>query len=109
MRREFTKSTRAAAFERSCGHCECGCGLKIIGTPQYDHIVPDAINGSNDLNNCMVMDPKCHRRKTSTKDIPAISKSVRVAEKRMGLRAPKRGGFKRPPASFNTWTRTWRD
>lgn len=90
-RAEFSKAVRAAAFLRSGGRCECGCRLKIVGTPEYDHIVPAAIGGTADLDNCRVLDPKCHRRKTSTKDVPEISRSVRLAEKRMGVRSKGRG------------------
>jgi len=92
-RAEFSKATKAAAMLRAGGLCEC-CGLKIIGTPEYDHILPAALNGGNDLDNCIVLDPKCHRRKTHGKGIEGnsqIARSARLAEKRLGLRAKKRG------------------
>lgn len=92
-RAEFSKATKAAAMLRAGGLCEC-CGLKIVGTPEYDHILPAALNGGNDLGNCMVMDPKCHRRKSSGTGIdgnPEIARTKRLQEKRLGLRAKKRG------------------
>lgn len=93
MRREFTKKTKLAAWERCRGVCECGCGQKIITTPEYDHYpVPAALGGSNDLSNCRVLSKKCHRRITATHDVPEIAKSVRVFEKRIGVR--KSQGFK---------------
>ena len=67
-RAEFSKATKAAAMLRAGGLCEC-CGLKIIGTPEYDHVTPAAIGGSDDLDNCRVLDPKCHRRKSHGKGI----------------------------------------
>lgn len=90
-RREFPKSVRLAAWERSGGRCECGCRLLIRGTPHYDHVVPDALGGTNDLENCQVLDPKCHRRKTVGRDVPMITKAVRTRERRLGLRDRRRG------------------
>lgn len=95
-RAEFTKLTKAQAFQRAGGRCECGCGSKPTpGEIEYDHRIPAAVGGTNDLSNCVVMRKKCHRRKTSTKDVPEISKSVRVSEKAMGLRKSSRPMAKR--------------
>ena len=93
-RAEFSQATKVAAMLRAGGICECGCGLKIIGTAEYDHAIPAAIGGSNDLSNCVVLDPKCHRRKSQGKGIdgnPEIVRTKRLQEKRLGLRAKKRG------------------
>lgn len=90
-RREFSKGVRLQAWERSGGRCECGCGQKILGRPEYDHITPAAIGGSNDLDNCRVMAKRCHRVKTD-RDVPAIAKSTRIAEKRAGVRTGR--GFR---------------
>lgn len=107
MRKEFSKKTRLLAFQRASGRCECGCGTKLTpGEVQYDHELPAALGGSNDLSNCVVLRTKCHRQKTSEHDVPQISKSARVAEKRMGIRT-KRGGFRKAPHGFNTWTKEW--
>ena len=91
MRREFSKATKLAAWERSGGRCECGCGQKIIGTPEYDHRLEDYVGGANDLVNCVVMSKRCHRLKTNA-NRPEIDKTRRIAEKRAGVR--KRQGFK---------------
>lgn len=85
MRAEFTKATKLARFEHAKGCCET-CGNKIITTAEYDHFVPAAIGGANEFDNCRVLCVKCHRLKTSTIDVPQISKSVRIAEKRAGVR-----------------------
>lgn len=90
-RAEFSKQTKLQAWMRSNGHCECGCGLKIIGDAEYDHYpVPAALGGSNDLSNCRVLMKKHHRQITAEKDRPAIAKSVRGFEKRIGIRKTKR-------------------
>lgn len=97
MRQEFTKLTKAQAFQRAGGRCECGCGSKLTpGEIEYDHWpVPAALGGSNDLTNCRVLRKKCHRRQTAAKDVPAIAKSTRIAEKAMGLRKSSRPMAKR--------------
>lgn len=103
MRAEFSKKTKAEAFQRCGGRCECGCGSKLTpGEVEYDHWpVPAALDGSNDLSNCRVLRKKCHRRLTASRDVPAISKSVRVAEKAMGLRRSSRPF----PKHRNPWGR----
>lgn len=85
MRQEFSKATKLAAFERAKGHCE-SCGGKILTRAEYDHRIPCALGGSNDLANCVCLCAKCHRVKTVSADVPAISKSVRIREKRAGVR-----------------------
>lgn len=105
-RQEFPKKVKLAAFERCKGICECGCGQKII-TAEYDHIVAAALGGSNDLDNCMVLDRRCHRKKTSSHDVPVIAKATRVFEKRAGLRKSRRG-FRKAPKNYDTFNRQWR-
>lgn len=90
-RQEFSKGVKLQAWERSNGHCECGCGQKIIGTPEYDHRLEDYLGGANDLANCVVMSKRCHRLKTE-KNRPEIDKTRRIFEKRAGVR--KRQGFR---------------
>ena len=82
----FSKTTKIAAFERAKGHCECGCGVKILaGEVEYDHRIEVALDGNNSLENCVVLRSKCHRSKTSARAAP-VAKSKRIAEKNMGLR-----------------------
>lgn len=90
-RQEFSKATKLAAFDRARGHCEV-CGCKIITKAEYDHRIPCGLGGDNSLENCVCTCVKCHAVKTRTKDVPAISKAVRLNEKRAGARE-KRGGF----------------
>ena len=104
-RREFSDKVKIAAFQRANGCCECpthkGKHHKIITTAHYDHIVPDALGGEPTLDNCMVLDPRCHRMKTSKLDVPAIAKGKRIEKKRAGVSSSrpmpgsKRSGWKR--------------
>lgn len=91
-REEFSKSVRLAAWARCGGLCECGCGQRIIGTPEYHHIVPASLGGPGTLDNCWVMARRCHRVWTAGPEgNPAIAKSTRVHEKRIGARTSRRG------------------
>lgn len=97
MRSEFSKKTMLAAWDRCGGNCECymlkkpTCNrAKIIGRPEYHHLVAAALGGSNDLKNCAVLSPKCHRLETSEETVPEVAKSVRIFEKRAGIRRTKR-------------------
>ncbi|MEQ8822780.1 MAG: HNH endonuclease signature motif containing protein [Filomicrobium sp.] len=99
-RSEFSKKTKLAAWERSGGYCECGCNQKIIGTPEYDHIIEDMIDGGNDLENCRVMTKKCHRLKTEERR-PELDKTRRSFEKRIGVR--KRKGRPMPGTRTSGW------
>jgi len=94
-RAEFSKATKLAAWDRCRGLCECGCGQKILGTPEYDHVIEETLTHDNSLENCMVMAKRCHRLKTS-ENRPEIDKTRRILEKRAGVRKGRgfRGGRK---------------
>lgn len=92
MRREFAAKIRAAAYDRSGGHCE-QCTAPIRYGAQYDHIVPDALGGEPTLENCMVLCVTCHRSKTTGEDVPRIAKSKRVKGNHINARE-RRGGFR---------------
>ena len=93
-RAEFSKATRADAFKRCGGFCEC-CALKIVGTPIYDHFpIPASMQGPATLENCRVLCAKCNKKITFGKGIDSnsqIAKTTRLEETRLGLRAKKRG------------------
>lgn len=89
-RAEFSESTKATAYEREGGRCQ-ECGKPTYRGAEYDHRIPCALGGTNELENCVVLCAPCHKRKTREHDRPAIDKSKRIAEKRMGLRAKSRG------------------
>jgi len=80
MRREFSSKVKLAAWERCQGICEC-CHARILGRPEYDHILPDAMGGGPELPNCQVLCSKCHRLKTSGEDVPRIAETKRIKRK----------------------------
>lgn len=108
-RSEFPASVKIEAFKRDNGTCQL-CLKKIVRVAHYDHWpVAAALGGSGTLENCRLLCRPCHERITRTVDLPVIAKCKRVAETRMGLRAPKRQGFRRPPANYDSWSRRIRD
>lgn len=92
-RDEFPRSVKEAAWKRCGGHCEHpACGMKIMNGARYDHVTPAALGGKGILSNCQVLCGRCHRIKTSERDMPMISKALRLERKRAGI-VPRRTRF----------------
>lgn len=91
MRREFTPKIKLAAWERCGGHCQ-KCTARILGRPEYDHILPDALGGEPVLENCQVLCSKCHRLKSSGEDVPRIAQTKRIKRKTINAwpRSPRK-------------------
>ena len=97
MRLEFTKETMRMALKRADGCCEglissgerCSAVL-AVAKYHFDHIIPAAIGGDNDLTNCAVLCLQCHKDKTTKRDIPIIAKSKRIYDKHHSIRKPSR-------------------
>lgn len=89
-RQEFTKSTKAAAWDRCGGKCEC-CGKEFADGErvEFDHIVPDALRQNASLGNCQVLCADCHLAKTKG-DVSRIAKAKRVEKKHRGEFRPPR-------------------
>ncbi len=83
MRTEFTRKTKALAFQRSNGNCEI-CTAKLMpGKFRYDHKLPDWLGGEPTLENCVVQCLSCDAPKTAD-DIRTIRKVQRVRDKHTG-------------------------
>lgn len=101
-RRKFSTLTQRLALSRSKGICEChrvpqlptfkvGCGRPLGGgNTFFEHITPDAIGGSNDIDNCAALTKTCWGAKTATYDLPVIAKAKRTFDKHFGIRNPHR-------------------
>jgi 5-methylcytosine-specific restriction protein A len=106
-RHEFGKPVRRAARLRSGGRCEANdpvyglepgvrCNVSLAKGVDFDHWpFPAGDEGSDVLENCMAVCPTCHRKKTSTYDVPVLAKGKRVADKARGITNTKRGGFRK--------------
>ena len=90
-RSEFSDTTRRKALDRAKGLCEqCGLDFKKTGKrPEYDHRLPCALGGRNDLPNCVVLCAPCHRVKTSKEDVPRIRKADRQRTRAIGAHRPR--------------------
>lgn len=89
-RREFPAKVKVAAFERAGGRCE-ECTARLgPGNVEYDHHIPDGLGGEPVLDNCVVLCRTCHRSKTSTQDVPRISKMKRQRAKHVGARVKRK-------------------
>jgi 5-methylcytosine-specific restriction endonuclease McrA len=102
-RREFTDKQKLAMWERAGGRCENpACRRKIVGrlTPEYDHIIPDAVADKLKpltIEDGQVLCSECHDRKTNEQnagpasrgDKTEIAKTKRLIEKAAGLKKRK--------------------
>lgn len=90
MRREFSKKTKLAAFQRCNGICEAkNCGVKLTpGKYTYDHRVPDQLGGEPTLENCQVICSACDKAKTR-QDAGDIAKARRRNYQHIGIKKPR--------------------
>lgn len=104
-RAEFNRKTRRDALKRSGGLCEGSgtryglaesvrCNAPLSFGVIFDHDVPDALAGLNDLDNCRAICTKCNKFKTGKTDIPQIRKADRQKSKNDGTWPPSRTPLK---------------
>lgn len=113
-RREFPKSVKLAAWQRSSGKCE-ECGAKLFpGKFHYDHTVPDALGGEPTLDNCKVLcavdRQSCHSVKThgATRDTKRYSDVSIIAKTKRLAKGPKETKAKLPGGKGSKWKKTLR-
>ncbi len=70
-------------FERYFGKC-CGCGLKVVGRPAYDHHIALANGGENRESNIRLLCERCHGDKTKT-DVHIKATIQKKKKKRLKL------------------------
>lgn len=102
-RREFTDKQKVEIFQRANGHCENpACRRKIVGrlTPNYDHIIPDAVADKSKpltAKDGQLLCSDCHAVKTNEQnagpasrgDKTEIAKTVRLIANRAGVKKQK--------------------
>lgn len=117
MRAEFNRETRRDALKRSGGLCEASgaryglaedvrCNAPLSYGVDFDHDVPDALSGLNDLDNCRAVCKACHLWKTSKTDVPQIRKADRQRAKKDGTWVGKSSGPKLKSRGFSS-SRLW--
>lgn len=88
-RREFSTKVKIEAFERAQGRCQnCTAALRP-GKYRYDHILPCALGGESDLDNCQLLCANCDATKTYRYDFKAIAKGKRIRARFLAARAPR--------------------
>lgn len=89
---EFSRLVKRAAYKRADGRCEARGAIYGIeggdvrchafigpGNVKYDHWPLPAIDdGSDTLENCMAICPRCHKFKTANYDVPMQAKGRRI-------------------------------
>ena len=93
VRRKLTKRQKLGIIHNQNGRCVCGCDEPINlakgDKVQFDHRIPLALGGSNDLKNFNALHEDHHLAKTKT-DITQIAKAKRVKAKHEGTFRPAR-------------------
>lgn len=98
----FAKASIVRAQEYLCA--ECCCDLQGVQV-EFDHVLPLALGGTNDLSNFQALCRPCHREKTNG-DVARISKADRQGlrtgqQKLRALRAQEgRPFFRSRPMSW---------
>lgn len=87
MRREFSRKTRAAAFERCGGRCKCTT-LLVPGQFEYHHADGDNQNAS--LENCQPLCKTCHDLITHKEQAPRRAKMKRQRDFHIGAKTTRR-------------------
>lgn len=83
--RDLTKLL--ATFGGKCRMCQC----EINGSSglEWDHHIPLAIGGDDELDNLEPLCVRCHRVKTKG-DVTRIAKSTRQRQRNLGIKTTKR-------------------
>lgn len=98
--RRMTAKRKQAIYARQYGRCAKCRELIVIWPYDIDHIIPLALGGSDDDNNCEALCKVCHRIKTAD-DRKAIAKAKRLAGEtgtgpKRAIQSRGFGAFKRP-------------
>lgn len=104
-RRKFTAKALLQRLVAHGGKCACGCGQRIDQTTgcEWDHIVPLAIGGVDELDNLQPLTSKCHRAKTSD-DAGTIAKTRRQEQRAAGISRQPAAVI--PGSKASPWKRT---
>ena len=89
-RRRISTKERIAIFERENGTCHF-CNMKVSAGEEWDvsHEIPLEMGGEDGGANLRVAHRSCHRRHTSTVDIPRIAKTRRMKATHLGVKRSK--------------------
>lgn len=101
-RSEFTIKTKLEALVRYAKCPKCGQRFGKLSDVDFDHEIPDAMGGTNTVDNCVPLCKACHKLKTngrkhttlgSDKHIIAKSKRLRGETKNVPKKKIQSRGF----------------
>ena len=98
-RNEFTLKTRLEAMAKYMRCPSCDEKFGQISNVEFDHIMPDALDGLNDVENCMPLCIKCHKKKTNGKKHTTLNSDMHTIAKSKRLRGITKQGPKKKIAS----------
>lgn len=82
----MTSSQKEKILRENPGCYQCGIGFKEGDEIEYDHVLPLALGGTNELSNFRPMHAMpCHLDKTR-EDVRMIAKAKRLEAKRKGIK-----------------------
>lgn len=96
-RRRFSETALMRRLLEFDGRCACGCHQKVGGAAglEWDHVIPLANGGADEIENLQPLTRSCHKKKTA-EDAGNIAKAKRMQRREAGIkkqsRWPLRGG-----------------
>lgn len=83
-RRTLSAKVRTAIHERDSGICHLCGDFVPLDEVEFDHVIPFALGGADEITNLAPVHKVCHAAKTKG-DVKQIAKAKRVHKKHHGL------------------------
>lgn len=88
-RKQFSKKSLEKLLAEFNGKCRmCQCSIDGASGLEWDHRIPLALGGEDELANLEPLCIRCHRTKTKG-DVAQIAKATRQRQRNLGIRKPK--------------------
>lgn len=88
-RKKFSKKSLEKLLAEFNGKCRmCQCAIDGASGLEWDHRIPLALGGEDELANLEPLCVRCHRTKTKG-DVATIAKTTRQRQRNLGIRKPK--------------------
>lgn len=94
-RLEFTLKTKLEAIVLNARCPSCGVKFGKLSDVEFDHRIPDAMGGSNTIDNCVPLCKACHKLKTNGKKHTSLGSDKHTIAKSKRLRGETKNGPKK--------------
>ena len=94
-RSEFTTKTKLEALVKYAKCPKCGVKFGKLSDVDFDHEIPDAMGGSNTVDNCVPLCKACHKIKTNGKKHTTLGSDKHTIAKSKRLRGETKNGVKK--------------